>query len=135
MTERTTMNGPLDRIDKKIDELMGLLLRTGVILAAAVVLTGGIRYLTRHAYPPTNYRVFQGEPENFRTILGITSEAKALTGRGLIQLGLLILIATPIARVTFSVFAFLYERDWKYVIFTLIVLGLLLYSLLGHGLT
>jgi uncharacterized membrane protein len=135
MASRHTADNSLDQTDKKIDEIMGLLLRTGVILAAAVVLAGGIRYLTRHAYPPTNYRVFQGEPENFRTIPGIVSEAKALTGRGLIQLGLLILIATPIARVAFSVFAFLYERDWKYVIFTLIVLGLLLFSLLGHGLT
>ena len=53
--------------------------------------------------------------------------------RGLIQIGLLALIATPIARVTFSVFAFLYQRDWEYVAFTLIVLGLLLYSLLGRG--
>lgn len=135
MASRNTAANSLDQADKKIDEIMGLLLRTGVILAAAVVLAGGIRYLTRHAYPPTNYRVFQGEPENFRTIPGIVSEARALTGRGLIQLGLLILIATPIARVAFSVFAFLYERDWKYVIFTLIVLGLLLFSLLGHGLT
>lgn len=57
----------------------------------------------------------------------------AFHGRGLIQLGLLLLIATPIARVTFSVFAFFYQRDGKYVVFTLIVLGLLLYSLLGRG--
>jgi uncharacterized membrane protein len=58
----------------------------------------------------------------------------ALHGRGLIQLGLLILIATPIARVAFSVVAFLYQRDWTYVVVTLIVLGLLVYSLLGgHG--
>jgi uncharacterized membrane protein len=49
------------------------------------------------------------------------------------QLGLLVLIATPITRVAFSVFAFFYERDWKYVVFTLIVLGLLLYSLLGRA--
>lgn len=132
MAEQKTMDSRLDQTDKQIDQLTGLLLRTGVILAAAIVLAGGIIYLTRHAYPTTDYRVFHGEPDNLRTIPGIVGEAKALTGRGLIQLGLLILIATPIARVTFSVFAFIYERDWKYVVFTLIVLGLLLYSLLGH---
>ncbi|HXU49289.1 MAG TPA: DUF1634 domain-containing protein, partial [Candidatus Binatia bacterium] len=59
-------------------------------------------------------------------------DATKLTGRGLIQLGLLLLIATPVARVIFSVFAFLYERDWKYVFFTLIVLGLLIFSLFGR---
>jgi uncharacterized membrane protein len=127
------MASSLEQTDKRIDELMGLLLRTGVVLAAAIVLAGGIVYLVRHPVPAVDYRVFQGEPQNFRTISGIISEAKVLTGRGLIQLGLLILIATPIARVAFSVFAFLYERDWKYVGFTLIVLGLLLYSLIGGG--
>lgn len=125
------MNGESSRTDQSIDKLMGLLLRSGVILAACIVLVGGVIYLSRHARP-SDYRVFQGEPENLRTISGIFSEAIAGHGRGLIQLGLLVLIATPISRVIFSVLAFLYQRDWKYVVFTLIVLGLLLYSLLGR---
>jgi uncharacterized membrane protein len=114
-----------------MDKLMGLLLRSGVILAASIVLIGGAVYLARHPYP-MNYRVFQSEPQSLCTISGIFSEAKTHHGRGLIQLGLLVLIATPIARVAFSVFAFLYQRDWKYVVFTMIVLGILLYSLLGR---
>ena len=40
---------------------------------------------------------------------------------------------TPVARVIFSLFAFLYQKDWKYVVFTAIVLALLLYSLLGSA--
>jgi uncharacterized membrane protein len=126
------MSDGIAQSDKRIDELMGLLLRSGVILAASIVLVGGVVYLARNPYP-ADYRVFQSEPQNLRTVKGILSEAMAFRGRGLIQLGLLVLIATPIARVVFSVFAFLYERDWKYVVFTLIVLCLLLYSLLGHG--
>ena len=126
------MNGESARTDQRIDELMGLLLRSGVLLAACIVLVGGVIYLVRHPRP-SDYRVFQGEPENLRTISGIFSEAMTGHGRGLMQLGLLVLIATPISRVTFSVLAFLYQRDWKYVVFTLIVLGLLLYSLLGRG--
>jgi uncharacterized membrane protein len=47
------------------------------------------------------------------------------------QLGLLLLIATPIARVMFSAVAFAMERDRMYVGFTLIVLAVLLYSLFG----
>ena len=115
--------------DKHLDELMGLLLRTGFILAACIVLVGGVIYLAGHPYP-SDYRVFRAEPERLRVISGIFSEAMAFHARGLIQLGLLVLILTPIARVTFSVFAFLYLRDWMYVIFTLIVLLLLLSSLL-----
>ncbi len=124
----------MDKAEQRMDEIMGRLLRTGVILAAVFVSAGGVVYLARHQTPVTNYRVFQGEPEELRTVSGIFHGALALRGRGLIQLGLLILIATPIARVAFSVVAFLYQRDWTYVVVTLIVLGLLVYSLLGgHG--
>lgn len=131
MPQEIPIHSESAQTEKRMDELMGLLLRSGVILAASIVLLGGAVHLIRHPVP-MNYRVFQGEPENLRTISGIFSEARAFHGRGLIQLGLLVLIATPIARVIFSVFAFLYQRDWKYVVFTLIVLGLLLYSLLGQ---
>jgi len=124
----------MEDAEKRMDEIMGRLLRTGVILAAAFVLAGGVVFLARHPEPVTNYHVFQGEPEELRTVPGIFHEALAFRGRGLIQLGLLILIATPIARVAFSVVAFLYERDRTYVVVTVIVLGLLVYSLLGgHG--
>jgi len=133
MAEGTLISSESAQTDKRMDELMAFLLRGGVILAASIVFAGGVVYLARHPFPVINYHVFQGEPQNLRTVSGIFSEAKAFHGRGLIQLGLLVLIATPIARVTFSVFAFIYERDWKYVVFTLIVLGLLLYSLLGRA--
>jgi uncharacterized membrane protein len=122
------------RADRRMDEIMGIVLRTGVILAAAIVLLGGVVYLARHPGPVRDYRVFQGEPPEFKTVSGIVREAAAFRGRGLIQLGLLVLIATPIARVAFSLFAFLWQRDWTYVVVTVIVLGLLVYSLLGgHG--
>lgn len=133
MAQGTLISSESAQTDKRMDELMAFLLRGGVILAASIVFAGGVVYLARHPFPVINYHVFQGEPQNLRTVSGIFSEAKAFHGRGLIQLGLLVLIATPIARVTFSVFAFIYERDWKYVVFTLIVLGLLLYSLLGRA--
>ncbi len=127
------MSVNLEQTDKRIDEIMGLLLRTGVIIAASLVLLGGIVYLVRHPVPAVNYRTFQGEPVQYRSISGIFRDATGLTGRGLIQLGLLLLIATPVARVIFSVFAFLYERDWKYVFFTLVVLGILMFSLFGRA--
>jgi uncharacterized membrane protein len=119
------------RSDQKLDEIMGALLRSGVVLAAAIVFVGGVVYLTRHRVPVTDYRVFAGEPAELRTISGIFHEALAFHGRGLIQLGLLVLIATPVARVAFSLLAFLYQRDWTYVFVAVLVLGLLLYSLFG----
>jgi uncharacterized membrane protein len=119
------------RTDQRIDQIMSVLLRTGVSVAAAMVFAGGVVFLVRHHLPMTNYRVFQGEPAELRTVSGIWREALAFRGRGLIQLGLLLLIATPIARVAFSFFAFLWQRDWIYVLATVMVLGLLVYSLVG----
>ena len=122
---------PLGCSERRLDEIVGLLLRTGVLIAAFFVLTGGVLYLMRQNGPIPNDHVFHGEPEELRSVSGVVHAALALRGEGLIQFGLLILIATPIARVAFSLFAFLYQKDWVYVAVTLVVLGLLLYSLLG----
>lgn len=112
---------------------LGNLLRAGVLLSAAIVVCGAGIYLYRHAHEPANYRVFRGEPSDFRTIPGVIHSVITGHGRGLIQLGLLFLIATPIARVAFSIVGFTIERDRMYVGFTLLVLAILLYSLLGSG--
>jgi uncharacterized membrane protein len=120
--------------ERRMDGVMGRVLQVGVTAAAALVFVGGVLYLVRHAVPATDYRHFHGEPAEYGTVRGIWADALAGHGRGLIQLGLLVLIATPVARVVFSVFAFLQQRDWTYVMVTLIVLGLLCYSLFGgHG--
>ena len=121
--------------DRRIEIILGNLLRTGVLLSAAVVLLGASIYLSRHARDPADYRVFRGEPSEYRTIRGVIQSVIVGRGRGqgLIQLGLLLLIATPIARVAFSVVGFAIERDRLYVACTLIVLAILLYSFLGSG--
>ncbi|MGD0214518.1 MAG: DUF1634 domain-containing protein [Terriglobales bacterium] len=119
--------------DHRIELILGNLLRTGVLLSAAVVLAGACIYLVRHATEPANYRIFRGEPSDYRTIPGVIHSVMNGRGRGLIQLGLLLLIATPIARVAFSIVGFAIERDRLYVVFTLIVLAILLFSLLGSG--
>jgi uncharacterized membrane protein len=121
--------------DRRIEIILGNLLRTGVLISAAVVLLGASIYLSRHAHEPADYRVFRGEPSEYRTIRGVIQSVIVGRGRGqsLIQLGLLLLIATPIARVAFSVVGFAIERDRLYVVFTLLVLAILLYSFLGSG--
>ena len=114
-----------------MEAIIGNLLRAGVLLAAAVVLAGGALFLVRHGSAAPHYAVFQGEPADLRTPSGVVADAVSLRGRGVIQLGLLILLLTPVARVAFSVFAFAMQRDLLYVIVTLIVLGVLVFSLAG----
>ena len=120
-----------DWTDQKVENIIGTLLRVGVLTSAVVVLFGGGIYLVRHGQEPVNYRVFQGEPADYREIAGIVHGAVHFRGRGIIQLGLLLLIATPIARVIFALFGFAAEKDRMYACFTAFVLVVLLYSLFG----
>jgi uncharacterized membrane protein len=119
--------------DEKVETIIGNLLRLGVLLAGSVVFAGALIYLFRHGHELPNYEVFRGEPTDLKTLSGIWRQTLTGHGRGLIQLGLLLLIATPIARVAFSLFAFVRQRDRLYVAVTVFVLGVLLYSLLGKA--
>jgi len=119
--------------DQRIETAVGRLLQTGVVLSATVVMIGAVLYLARHAWEPVGYGVFRGEPAEYRTISGILHGVATWRGRGFIQLGLLLLIATPVARVAFAVWAFAAEKDKMYVGVTLFVLAVLLYSLFGSG--
>ena len=115
--------------DTRIEIIVGILLRTGVILAAAVVLFGAVLYLVHHGHEIPNYKAFHGEPENLKSPVDILHGVSELSARAIIQFGLLLLIATPVARVLFSAIAFAIERDWMYVSITLVVFVVLMFSL------
>ncbi len=117
--------------DARIDQLIGNLLRVGVVLSSLIVLIGGGLYLTRHGTELPNYRMFWGEPSELRSVLGIVKVAWSFSARGIIQFGLLVLVATPVMRVLFTVVFFMIQRDRIYVGVTLIVLSVLLFSLAG----
>jgi len=117
--------------DHQVEIFAGNLLRCGVITAASLVIIGVLIYLFHNGLALPDYKSFKGEPQELRHVGGILKYAFSFHGRGLIQLGLLVLIATPIARVALSIFAFLRQRDKLYVIVTSIVLVVLCYSLFG----
>jgi uncharacterized membrane protein len=117
--------------DQRIEAIIGDLLRAGVVLSAMIVLLGGLVYLVHQGNTTPHYGVFRGEPADLRSVSGIVGAALSGQGRGIIQLGLLFLIATPVARVVFSVFAFAVQRDRLYVVVTVIVLAVLVFSLTG----
>jgi uncharacterized membrane protein len=120
---------PLD--DDRVEGMIAHLLRAGVLIAALVVIGGAVPYLGQHPRAHVDYRTFHSEPDNLKTVHTIIPTAFSGDPRGIMQLGLLLLIATPIARVMFSAVAFVIEGDRMYVGFTLLVLAVLLYSLFG----
>jgi len=117
--------------EEKLENLIANLLRLGVVLSAFVVLSGAVMYLGFHPRAHVAYRTFHGEPDELKTVHGVVRCAFSGQAAGIIQLGLLLLIATPIARVISSAVAFALEGDRMYLLFTLVVLAVLLYSLFG----
>jgi uncharacterized membrane protein len=119
--------------DRTMERVVSVILRSGVLLSGTVVFLGGALYLAWHAGDRVDYRIFHAQPPSDRLVHGIL--AGALTGRGLsiIQLGVLLLLATPIVRVAFSIIGFAIERDKLYVLITSLVLAILLFSLIDGG--
>ncbi|HET6400909.1 MAG TPA: DUF1634 domain-containing protein [Candidatus Kapabacteria bacterium] len=119
------------REEHAIELFIGNLLRVCVIATVAVVLVGAALYLPSAFLTRPTYHKFISEPAAFRSVAGIIGAAFSGNGTAIIQAGMLLLILTPILRVAVSVIAFLYERDYMYVALTIVVLGLLLFSLSG----
>lgn len=117
--------------DADVKLMIGTLLRWGVIVSMSVVFCGGIIYIYRHGNETASYQKFIGEPTFLKSIPGILQGVLAGKGRAIIQTGILLLIATPIARVLLSVYSFLLEKDYLYVGITLIVLSIIVFSMLS----
>jgi uncharacterized membrane protein len=120
--------------DQRIEVILGNLLRAGVIASALVVLAGGILFFIQNGSRIPEFHIFQGVPGCTLASMDIIRGALGLHGQCVIMIGLLLLIATPVARVLFSAIAFALEGDRTYVVITLVVLALLLFSLLSGNL-
>jgi uncharacterized membrane protein len=119
--------------DQQFEIFLGHLLRTGVLLSALIALVGGVWFLAQSTGARKDYRTFQGVPADLSYVPQILHGAITWQPLAVIQLGILVLIATPVARVLFSMLGFALERDWMYVTVTLVVLTLLLYSLISSS--
>jgi uncharacterized membrane protein len=120
--------------DVRLQKIIGTLLQIGVLAAAAVVFAGGVWLLAVTGRGAPAYQQFRGEPVELRSAGGVVANLAHCRPEIVIQFGLLLLIATPVARVVFSLAGFALERDWTYVVITLVVVAILAYSLaVPHG--
>ena len=111
--------------------LVALVLRGGVLLAAAVTVAGGIPLLLVHGREFPNYHSFHGTEAPYRGLGAILQGIVHGEPLAIITLGIVLLIATPISRVLLTLVNFLVERDRMYTALTSVVLLVLLYSLLA----
>jgi uncharacterized membrane protein len=120
-----------EKLEKGTELIIGNLLRIGVIVSGLVMLVGATIFLIRHGneFPKVHTFKFDAFSITDTRPNVVIKELLDVKSIAIMQLGVLILIATPVLRVIVSVVAFLYERDYMYVVFTLIVLGVLVFSL------
>lgn len=117
--------------ERDVEQYIGKLLRYGVMLSCAITIFGGIIYLYQHKgvmvdYSPVPTGMAFGVDEYLRELNTIFPWMLDFDGAAIVQFGVLVLIATPIIRVAFSAFSFLIEKDYLYVVITLIVLAIIL---------
>ena len=123
-------NEPRGRFsDHDVEQFIGRLLQAGVVIAAGVTIVGVILFVMQHGRTPPDLSTFRGEPAHLTSIGGILGGVFSLRSDSIAQLGIVLLIATPVARVAFTLVAFAVQRDRTYVAITLLVLFLLLYGL------
>lgn len=120
--------------DTDMQLLLGKVLRAGTVISISVVFLGGLLYLYRHGQSIADYKEFKGIPDFVRLSTQLISEALKFKGQAIIQIGIILLIATPIIRVMFSAIGFALEKDYLYVGISMLVLLIILFSAFtGHA--
>lgn len=117
--------------DKDLQVVLGTLLRVGVLVSMIIVFIGGVMYMIEQGSAVKDYGNFIVDANSFNSIPKIISELKQFKSGAIIQFGILMLILTPVLRIVFSVYSFLMEQDYLYVIIGFIVLAIILISLNG----
>ncbi len=123
-----------DQRVRKVELLISNLLRTGVIASLSIVVIGSVLSFVHHpqylSSPPALQRLTRPGAAFPHTLGQVLQSVREFRGQGIVAVGLLLLIATPVARVAVSIFAFVYQRDRTFVAITATVLILLLLSFL-----
>lgn len=113
---------------ERIQLAIGRLLFIGVFVSFVTVLIGGSLYLWKHGADVIHYKSFHGEPQIYTSITGIIFDALTFSSRGLIQLGLLILVIVQILRVGLTTWLFMRSHENVFVYISLFILFVLICS-------
>jgi uncharacterized membrane protein len=125
------MHRTFEEEQKALQQLIGKLLRTGITISSLIILSGGILYLLQQGAEPRSAFLFDGGEPHFTSISGVAQGILHGNSQSIIQAGILLLIATPVARIAFSLAGFIRERDRLYIIISFIVLTILIASMLS----
>lgn len=128
--------------DRKVHQAelaISLVLRVGVGVAVALVLVGMVVVFIHQAghggvVRNGSYKAYTSAGTPFpHSIAGLRQALARGDGQGFIELGLVVLILTPILRVVVGAIAFFYEDDLPMALITLFVLAVLVASFVIGG--
>lgn len=114
---------------RKVEVVIGKILRIGVVTSAIVILIGmGLYFMNGAGYPTTTVKGVSmvDFPKRFSDIFAGIMAGKSYA---VIMFGTFLLILTPVLRVVVSIYAFYKEHDTLYVIITTIVLVILMFAM------
>lgn len=115
--------------DTDLQAIIGNVLRYGVLLALSVALIGGIILLFNHSGDTVDFTTFTEKHDNIYIVFDNIMKGVAQgDGEAIIFLGVLLLFLTPALRLVLSLISFFLEKDWLYIIITLIVIGIIALS-------
>jgi uncharacterized membrane protein len=118
--------------DDAMRQVIGSLLRWGVILSAVVTSIGGLFFLMSHGQEQVpSYQRYSGTLLQYRNVHQLVNGVINGNSESLIQIGIMMLIATPVARLVFSLFTFTKEKDFVFAGITLLVLCIVAFSMMG----
>lgn len=119
-----------ENVVKKSNIALSTVLRIGLVSSLLCIISGAGLFLWECAQCTPDYKEFYGEPGHLTKINEIFLYALQGNSLGIVQLGILLLIATPILRVITCIAMFAEERDHLYIVLALVVLLVLLYGFL-----
>ncbi|HSY52680.1 MAG TPA: DUF1634 domain-containing protein [Thermoanaerobaculia bacterium] len=115
-----------------MDTAVSTLLRTGVLLSITIVAAGMVITFLHHPdYVSSRSalaRLTAPGTHSPSTIGEVIAGVRRGSGQAFVMAGLLVLIATPVARVLISIVSFAVERDRLYVAITAVVFVVLMIS-------
>ena len=113
---------------ERMETFMSWLLLIGIGLAVLLTLAGGLVYLIQFGFDPLPLKTLQNEGIPIR-LSEIWQQAAAFAPMGLIELGLLVLVATQSARVGLLAIYFRLVEDYRFTMISAFLFIILLYSL------
>lgn len=113
---------------QKLQTVIGTTLLIGVLVSTAIVLFGGVLYLIHHGNEVIQYKNYLGEPVAYKTIAGIWMAAFNFSGKGIIQLGVLLLVLVQFLRVLLTIGVFAKLRDFRFVAISIFIFAVLIFS-------